>query len=288
MLPDILRRIVNAKYVLQRAAKMQDENSEISLSISLLLMHDAIEMLMIAVLDHLQIGVKPKREFMDFWSEIKQAGHPSAPDLLPMQSLNKLRVGLKHNGNSPNPKQVRELLPRTRGFFENVLSTYCHISYGDVSLVDLVPDQEVRDLLKGSREKFVSGEKVDSLIDLKIALHKIEHPSARVLPRLQAPNKPSLPSELNRAVGPYLDQLHTFLAQIAAKTNAIALGVDPIRYAHFVRSTPTLLWSMAGTHQAQLWGTYDQLTLDDYEELSLFLIEYALRAEESYVRTEPN
>jgi hypothetical protein len=263
MLPDILHRIVNAKYVLQRAAKMQDESSEISLSISLLLMHDAIEMLMIAVLDHLQISVKPKREFMDFWSEIKQAGHPHAPDLIPMQSLNKLRVALKHNGNPPNPKQVRELMPRTIGFFENVLSTYCQISYGDVSLIDLVPDQEVRDLLRGSREKFASSKIVDSLIDLKVALHKIENPSAKVLPRLRAPNKPSLSSELNRAVGPYLDQLHTFLAQVAARTNAIALGIDPIRYAHFMRSTPTLLWSMAGTFQAQLWGAYDQLTLDD-------------------------
>ena len=109
-----------------------------------------------------------------------------------------------------------------------------------------------------------------------------------MLPRLRAPNKPSLSSELNRAVGPYLDQLHTFLAQVAARTNAIALGIDPIRYAHFMRSTPTLLWSMAGTYQAQLWEAYDQLTLDDYENLSLFLIEYALRAEEAYIRTNPH
>ncbi len=223
---------------------------------------------------------------MDFWSEIKQAGYPDAPDSIPMRSLNMLRVGLKHNGNPPNPKQVRELMPRTRGFFENVLSTYCQISYEDVSLIDLVPDQEVRDLLKESREKFLSGKIVDSLIDLKIALHKIENPSAKVLPKLQAPSKPSLSGELNRVVGPYLNQLHTFLAQVASKTNAIALGIDPIRYAYFVRSTPTLLWTMAGTYQAQLWGTYDQVTLDDYEELSLFLIEYALPAEEAYV-TDP-
>ena len=92
MLPDILRRIVVAKYVLQRASKMQDEGNEVSLSISLLLMHDAVEMLMIAVLDHLKISVRPKREFTNFWSEIKQAGHPEVPDSVAMQSLNKLRL----------------------------------------------------------------------------------------------------------------------------------------------------------------------------------------------------
>jgi hypothetical protein len=55
MLPDLLRRIVVTKYVLQRASKMQDEGNEVSLSISLLLMHDAVEMLMIAVPDLSQL-----------------------------------------------------------------------------------------------------------------------------------------------------------------------------------------------------------------------------------------
>jgi hypothetical protein len=262
---------------------MQDEDNEVSLSISLLLMHDAVEMLMVAVLDHLKISVRSKREFGDFWSEIKQAGRAEAPDSVPMQSLNKLRVGLKHNGNPPNPKQVRELLPRTSGFFENVLRAYCQVSYDEVSLADLVPDQEVRNILKGSREKFLPGKIADSLIDLKVVLHKIENPSGKLLPRLHAPRKPSLSGELNRAVGPYLDQLHEFLDEVAGTTNAIMLGIDPVRYAHFVRSTPTLQWSMAGTYQALLWGPYDQMSLSAYDELALFLVEYALRADESYV-----
>jgi uncharacterized membrane protein len=59
MLPDIHRRVVYAKYVLERADKMQAESNEMSLSIALLLMHDAIELLMIAVLDHLKISVRP-------------------------------------------------------------------------------------------------------------------------------------------------------------------------------------------------------------------------------------
>src|ERR1700728_3911797 len=99
MLPDILKRIVNAKYILERAARIQAESNEMSLSISLLLIHDAVELMMIAVLDHLQVPSKTKREFMDFWPDIKKAGHPEPPDSVPMSSLNKLRVGLKHNGN---------------------------------------------------------------------------------------------------------------------------------------------------------------------------------------------
>ncbi len=125
MLPDIHRKIVNAKWGLERAATIQSENSEMSFSASLLLLHDAVEMLMIAVLDHLEMRVSPRREFKDFWNEIKQAGQSEPPDFIAMKSLNKLRINLKHYGTLPNPKAVRDLLPRARGFFENVLNAYC-------------------------------------------------------------------------------------------------------------------------------------------------------------------
>jgi hypothetical protein len=94
MLPDVQRRIVNAKYVLERAATLQAESNEMSLSISLLLMHGAIELVMLAVLDHLKVATKSRREFMDFWEDIKQAGPQEPPDRIPMESLNKVRVSL--------------------------------------------------------------------------------------------------------------------------------------------------------------------------------------------------
>lgn len=283
MLPDIHRRIVYAKYILERASQIVAENNEMSISIALLLQHDAIELLMLGVLDHLQLPIKNKREFMDFWTEIKQAGLPEAPDLVAMQSLNKLRVGLKHNGNLPNPVQVRELLPRTRGFFENVLKTYCAISYEDVSLIDLVQDEEVRTVLADSRQKFLSGEVDQSLIKLKVALHKLEHPEGKLLPLLRAPKKPSLPSEVQRAAGQYLDQLHTFFEQTASRTNALMLGIDPIRYTKFVGSTPSLVWTFAGTYQAQIWRSYAEMKIEEYEELATFLIDYALRVQNAYI-----
>jgi len=91
---------------------------------------------------------------MDFWTDIKQAGLKEPSDFIPMQSLNRLRVSLKHNGNLPNPQQVRVLVTRTMGFFENVLTSYCEISYKSVSLIDLVPQEEIRKILAESRPKF--------------------------------------------------------------------------------------------------------------------------------------
>jgi len=282
MLPDIHRRVVNAKYVLERAARIQAESNEMSLSISLLLMHDAVELLMLAVLDHLQPAPKKRREFMDFWSDIKQAGHAEPPDFIPMESLNKLRVGLKHNGNLPHPQTVRDLLPRAMGFFENVLKAYCGLSYSEVSLIDLVPDQEVCALLHDAQKKFSSGEKADALTNLKIALHKVEHQKGKHLSFLHAPDKPSLAGEVAKAgLGKYLEELHSFLSESALRTNAVMLGFDPVRYASFVRNTPIVQWSVSGKPTVIRTSTYAAVSEDDFAEMVNFLIDYALKMVEA-------
>jgi hypothetical protein len=284
MLPDTHKRVVNAKYVLERATMLQAESNEMSLSISLLLMHDASELLMLAVFDHLGITPKKRREFMDFWPDIKAAEHPEPPDFVAMESLNKLRVGLKHSGNLPHPQTVRDLLARVKGFFENVLQAYCGLSYSDVSLIDLVPDQDVRGLLRGAQKKFFAGSKSEALTDLAFALRKVEQPNGKRLPLLQAPAKPRLSNEMARAGWEaYLDQLHSFLNQSAFRTNAIMLGVDPIRYAYFARNTPHVNWSFSGQPQVVHWGTYEAVSEQDFTEMVQFLVDYALRVSEAYV-----
>ena len=253
-----------------------------SLSISLLLMHDAVELLMLAVLDHLQVATKKRREFMDFWSDIKQAGLAEPPDFFPMDSLNKLRVGLKHSGNLPHPQAVRDLLPRVLGFFENVLKAYCGLSYSDVSLIDLVSDQEVCSLLRDAHKKFSAGEKAEALTNLKIALHKVEHPKSEHLPLLQAPRKPSLPSEVSRAGwGEYLDELHSFLKESALRMNTVMLRVDPARYGSFVRNTPIVQWSVSGKSTVVLTSTYSAVSEEEFTEMVNFLIDYALKVSEA-------
>src|SRR5579863_1060863 len=147
MLPDIYRKVMYSKCVLEKAATIQSEGNEMSLSISLLLMHDATELLMLSVLDHLKVTVQKRREFMDFWTEVKPPDHPAPPDRIAMDSLNRLRVNLKHGGNIPNSQEVRDLLPRVVGFFENVLKTYCDIEYSAVSLIDLIPDSVVKGVI---------------------------------------------------------------------------------------------------------------------------------------------
>lgn len=279
--PDVLRRLVNAKLVMHRAVGFRNQSSDIDLSIALLLAHDAVELLMLAVLDHLAIAPQKNREFLSFWIEIKS---PSPPDKGAMAALNKLRVNFKHYGILPHPTEVRELITRAVGFFENVLRLYCDLSYEDISLADLILDPAVRNQLNEARLKFLAGEKDAAMIDLQIALHRVEQPEGKFLPRLAAPEAPSLPNDLQRAGwGRYLDQLDVFLDQTATATNALIRGVDPFRYLDFVQAGPSIQWSVAGKPNVALTRTYRDLTIERFDQLSDFLIEYALRVSPAYV-----
>ncbi len=67
---DITRRLLYGKYLLFQAKRAQAEPNELGVAISLLLMHDACEMVMRAVSDHLQLEKWDK--FMDFWPRVKK------------------------------------------------------------------------------------------------------------------------------------------------------------------------------------------------------------------------
>jgi hypothetical protein len=55
------------------------------------------------------------------------------------------------------------------------------------------------------------------------------------------------------------------------------IGIDPIRYAFFIRNTPQASWSVSGKAQVVHWGTYDVVSEEAFAEMVDFLNEYALR-----------
>jgi hypothetical protein len=284
VLPDIHRRIVNAKYIFERATSIQAENAEMSLSIALLLAHDAIELLMLAMLDH--VGAKPntRRNFMEFWADMKQATGQQPPDLIPMEALNKLRVGLKHNGNLPHAQTVKDLIPRCKGFFENVLNAYCQLRYDDVSLIDMLPDAEVISLLKKAEEAFIAGERFEAMLNLKFAFHRIERPDGKILPFLEAPKKPSVPYELRQTdLDQYLVQLHSFLNECAKSTNAILLKIDRLQYDAYLRVGPYIQWTMDGRPHVHCSDTFESLSREDFDKWTAFVIDYAFKAADVYI-----
>ncbi len=275
---DIYKRLVHAKLILDRAGSMLSRSTDLDISVALLLTHDAVELMMLAVLDHVGAPSNKKREFLAFWQDMKQIGKQEPPDYVAMESLNRLRVGLKHSGIIPNPKVVSELFPRAKGFFENVLRLYCSLEYASLSLLERIPDEDVKGFIVKGRAEFANGAKNEAMCAFAAALAKIERPRGRYIPRLVAPEAPDVPRELREmGFANYFKSLHAFLHSSAAVLNAQTFGFDSQQYRSFRRMLPTAMQSFSGEFQFQLWTTYEKLDEDAFEKIDDFLVDYAVK-----------
>jgi hypothetical protein len=283
--PEVLKRIVRAKYVFGEAKQSLDKPNEMAGSISLLLMHDAVELLMIVVLDHLNVAASDKREFMEFWPLVKSTAGTLPPDKGKMQAVNKARIALKHHGVMPDLKEIQETLPRVEGFFDNVLREYCDIDFMTVSLIDALTDFEVRELIKAARDKFIGGEKASAMAHLALAFAKVQEPEGQSLALLQPPPREELPQRLQGLdTSPFFVDLLTHLELCTEHINALILGVDRMQWINFWIRTPQISWTHAGRpvliHQSH--DIYEALTETEFEESVDFLIDFGIRASSHY------
>src|SRR2546428_10766989 len=87
-----------------------------------------------------------------FLGDKKRKEPTEPPQRILMDSLNNMRVGLKHKGNLPNAQRVRDLLPRVESFCEDVTKMYLQVDFGELSLADLVADEDVRNALRDAQK----------------------------------------------------------------------------------------------------------------------------------------
>lgn len=276
---DIRKRLLYAKYLLSRARRAHAERGDLNIALSLLLMHDAAEMLMLAVADHLQVPMPKRWDFMDFWTEIKK-DHPEPPQRLAMEQMNKMRVALKHNGTLPHGQTVRDFLPRLEVFFEEVVKGYLDgTDFAELSLADLIENDSVRKLLREAELAFARGEKQEAFVKLKLGFDTLMRKLPKELQLIkQPPPIGRVANEVRQIVTPY----HELLGQTVHTVNLLSLGIDPIKSRFFGAIMPTVSWSLTGVPQVMITRQYENLSKDVFETCVDYVIDVSLRINEVF------
>jgi hypothetical protein len=278
--PDIRKRLLYAKYLLARARSAQAEQHELGIAVSLLLMHDAAEMLLLAVVDHLQVPMPKKWDFMDFWLEIKKA-HPEPPQRIAMESMNKMRVALKHNGTLPHAQTVRDFLPRMEAFCEDVSNWYLDgLDFRSLSLADLVGNEQARTLLTEAQAAFTTGKKQEAFVKLKVAFDTLERQLPHELPLLDKLSR--LPSRVPQEVRKIAEDQQKVVDRAIENVNMLMLGIDPIKYRFFSDLAPKVSWSVSGNYQVMIWKQYDNISNEVFEQCFDFVVEVSFKIGEVF------
>lgn len=145
--------------------------SGVSLSVACNLLQDSVESFLLALSEELNAGVGSNTTFDKYFDLLNVK---TAPYELPFRqrliALNKLRVNSKHYGLEPSRSEMEPIITTVWEFFDEVMRSRFGKAFATISLVDLLPDREVKLLLRSAEEAFQAEDYRSCLIMCRQAL----------------------------------------------------------------------------------------------------------------------
>lgn len=154
----IIDKVVYAKYLYQKAISELSVGTDLSASVAINLIHDAIEMIVIAVEDKLNIY---KKEY-NFKQRLKNIKNKKSLKQLPLEKqvegINSARRSFKHDAQLQSVKNIKVLSIYAFDFMNQVSDELLGLDFENISLATLIIDKKVKGFIKES-EKFITEKK---------------------------------------------------------------------------------------------------------------------------------
>ena len=138
----IIQRLSYIKYLYLKRVEQSQQAEEVA-GFSVLAFHDAIEMILMLVYEHLDCGNdKNYKTIDDYLGNI--------PDIKMKESvktLNKCRISMKHQGQFPSKSDIEKHRINTHSFFQENTLSLLQLDFDQISLIDLVSFSECKQYL---------------------------------------------------------------------------------------------------------------------------------------------
>jgi hypothetical protein len=167
----ILNKLLLSRRLFELARENLQSSNDLSLAVGVNLLQDSVEAFLIAVAEKVNAGIKNNTGFDKYFELINEKIKPKELPFQPrLISLNKLRVNSKHFGLAPAQSEIDGLFITVREFFEEVTSSILDKSFSTLSLIDLLRDNEEKELLKQAQEAFENEDFETTLISCRKAI----------------------------------------------------------------------------------------------------------------------
>ena len=149
--PEIIKRLSFIKYFYE-FAREQSKLPHPQNFISVLMFHDSVELFLHLSAEFLGANIS-NDSFMGYFEPInRKLGDNNITQKTAMKTLNKERVNLKHYNIYPNSENLERHRVNVRNFFEENCLLVFGIEFSEISLLDIVQDDEVKKLLKDAQD----------------------------------------------------------------------------------------------------------------------------------------
>lgn len=164
-----IKRLAFIKYLFKTGVEQSTHPEPLSSS-SLLAFHDSIELFLQLSCELLNCG-KRDTKFMEYFDLIAKAGKQLSFKEA-MSKLNNARVSLKHHGNYPSKFDIEFFCETAKKFLSDNCSLIFNQKFEEISLVNLIPSEEVQNLLNEAIDA-LADDKYESLKNISIAFAKV-------------------------------------------------------------------------------------------------------------------
>jgi len=153
----------------QLAAQNARSDLDVASSAAVNLLQDAIEIFLLAAIDHFNIQVGPRTDFPQYLDKITEKTGEELPFRRRLIDINKVRVLSKHDGISPNGKEIEGYLSDGRKFLEQACLKILNADFWSVSLVHLLDDRESKTFLLEAERYVEINEHEEALTSIRKA-----------------------------------------------------------------------------------------------------------------------
>jgi len=164
----LIKRLAHIKQLYLIGVEQSHQPESIAV-FSLLAFHDSIEMFLKLLSEHKGLN-SSKYNFMDYWTNVPELTLKES-----MRGLNARRVNLKHKGLIPAKSEIEISRVNTIDFFEQNTENQFGIKFEDISLIELVSNERVKEYLKKGEEFKDSDESVWSVVNCAYAFNELLH-----------------------------------------------------------------------------------------------------------------
>ncbi len=235
-----IKQLQLAKYLYRKGTETLDQNNSMSCGLAISLFQDAVEMVMHAIVGHLDAEVKDKAPFEELWAAIPKATRNTEGLVLPykelMRKLNKARVSFKHHGLLPASSEGFKFQAHTEEFFRETVKRFFNLDFDSISMAELIENPEIRDRLKEAETFLAEGRLQDCLTKCAEARWFIFGPVSDLLPlpisgigsfmRLGS-------SSQERALESFFHTLTEYLDSLRSLSWVSLIGVNLIHYQKY-------------------------------------------------------
>jgi hypothetical protein len=171
---DVIDRLLIAKDFLERIYSLPNANPDrYTIAQHILTAHDAAELALAGIARHVdKLPPSPKTYLMDYFSSIRET-HPNeeVPGKEYFSQLNQVRIGIKHNGIFPDPKQWFRVGENTKNYVLIWCNKYLNLSFKDIDESDMISDAQVKEQYDIAKKVFIEGDHKGVLENIAKALY---------------------------------------------------------------------------------------------------------------------